>query len=150
MLSVAVLAGGKAPRAPETAMALDYLARAREAGARLGFSGFALTEVDDRRAAAWGSAGALDGLTVALDEGGQAVSSTDIAQSLARARDGGAARVTFLIGGADGLPKDLKGAASQTWSFGRATWPHLVVRILLAEQLYRAMAILSGHPYHRG
>lgn len=149
MLTVTVLARGKAPRAPETVLAREYLERARGLGQQLGFAGFELAEIDDRRVAAWDLSTSSSGIRIALDERGQALSSVEIAAFLGQIRDDGAGQVTFFIGGADGLPAALRALPVKTWSFGRATWPHLLVRILLAEQLYRGMSILGRHPYHR-
>jgi 23S rRNA (pseudouridine1915-N3)-methyltransferase len=87
--------------------------------------------------------------TIVLDERGQALASTDLATRLATWRD--AARpAAFLIGGADGHAAGLRERADLLLSFGRMTWPHLLARIMLLEQLYRARQILAGHPYHRG
>lgn len=86
---------------------------------------------------------------VALDERGRALSSAELARTIARWRDDGAADIAFVIGGADGLDPELKKRASLLLSLGPMTWPHLLCRALLAEQLYRAQSILSGHPYHR-
>jgi 23S rRNA (pseudouridine1915-N3)-methyltransferase len=86
---------------------------------------------------------------VALDARGKALSSTDFAERLARWRDRGIPAAIFLIGGADGLAERLRERAELVLGFGGATWPHQLVRIMLLEQLYRAMTILSGHPYHR-
>ncbi len=87
---------------------------------------------------------------VALDAGGKTLSSEDIAAQLGRWQDEGVRSLGFLIGGHDGLHESARKKAHQLWSFGRVTWPHLLMRTLLAEQLYRASTILSGHPYHRG
>jgi 23S rRNA (pseudouridine1915-N3)-methyltransferase len=87
---------------------------------------------------------------VALDGEGQPVTSDAFADRLVRWRDNGRAAAYFLIGGADGLAGDLKQRADLVLSFGAATWPHQLVRIMLLEQLYRAMTVLAGHPYHRG
>ena len=86
---------------------------------------------------------------VALDERGQDLSSADLAARLGRWRDDGERQVTFVIGGADGLDAGLLARASLRLAFGRATWPHMLVRPMLAEQLYRAGTILAGPPYHR-
>lgn len=147
-LSLDIAAGGRAKSAPESELALAYLARARDAGRALGFSSFALTEIDERKPEKFleACAGAL---VVALDERGTSLASAALAKQLASWRDGGEARVVFVIGGADGLPADVKAKAKLTLAFGAATWPHLLVRTMLAEQLYRAMTIISGHPYHR-
>ncbi len=86
---------------------------------------------------------------VALDERGKAVSSTKFAEKLGHWRDQGVRDVVFLIGGADGLDERVRDAAALVMSFGAATWPHMLVRGMLAEQVYRAQCILGGHPYHR-
>jgi 23S rRNA (pseudouridine1915-N3)-methyltransferase len=86
---------------------------------------------------------------VALDETGKSLASADFAGRIARWRDDGVADLVFVIGGADGLDDTVRRRADLLLSFGRATWPHLLVRGLLAEQLYRAQSILAGHPYHR-
>jgi 23S rRNA (pseudouridine1915-N3)-methyltransferase len=87
---------------------------------------------------------------VALDERGVAWSSRDLAERLAAWRDQGIATLAFAIGGADGLGPAVIERAAATVSLGAMTWPHLLVRSLLLEQLYRAQQILAGHPYHRG
>ncbi len=86
---------------------------------------------------------------VALDEGGRALARADFAALLGRWRDEGVVQVAFLIGGAEGLDAKVREAAALTLSLGPMTWPHLLTRALLAEQLYRAQSILAGHPYHR-
>ena len=87
---------------------------------------------------------------VALDGTGKALTSEAFARRLARIRDDGAAVVAFLIGGADGHGAPARARADLLLSLGPMTWPHLLVRAMLAEQLWRAASILSGHPYHRG
>ena len=87
---------------------------------------------------------------VALDGTGKALTSEAFARRLARIRDDGAAVVAFLIGGADGHGDPALARADLVLSLGPMTWPHLLVRAMLAEQLWRAASILSGHPYHRG
>ena len=86
---------------------------------------------------------------VALDERGKSESSEAFAKRLGRWRDDGVRGVAFLIGGADGLDEAVRKRADAVLSFGALTWPHMLVRALLAEQLYRAHTILTGHPYHR-
>ncbi len=85
----------------------------------------------------------------ALDEAGKEFSSLQFARSLQNYRDQGIRGITFLIGGADGHHDSVRKRASQLFSLGKVTWPHLLVRALLAEQLYRAYTINTGHPYHR-
>ena len=87
---------------------------------------------------------------VALDGRGRDLSSEDFALRLGRWRDEGVRVVAFLIGGADGLAEAARARASLVLGLGRMTWPHQLVRVMLAEQLYRASTILAGHPYHRG
>ena len=87
---------------------------------------------------------------VALDGTGKALTSEAFAARLAQIRDDGVAVVAFLIGGADGHGAPALARADLVFSLGPMTWPHLLVRAMLAEQLWRAASILSGHPYHRG
>ncbi|RMD63900.1 MAG: 23S rRNA (pseudouridine(1915)-N(3))-methyltransferase RlmH [Alphaproteobacteria bacterium] len=86
---------------------------------------------------------------IALDEAGTSLTSREFAALLGRWRDEGVGEVAFAVGGAEGLDEAVHAAAAMTLSFGPLTWPHLLVRVLLAEQLYRAQSILTGHPYHR-
>ena len=86
---------------------------------------------------------------VALDERGRDLASADLARQLGDWRDRGRRTTAFLIGGPDGLAESARAAADLRLAFGRQTWPHRLVRVMLAEQLYRATTILSGHPYHR-
>lgn len=88
-------------------------------------------------------------LLVAMDERGKTLTSAKFAQKLGAWRDDGVRDVAFMIGGADGLDLSVRQAATLVLSLGEMTWPHMLVRGLLAEQIYRANAILSGHPYHR-
>ena len=88
-------------------------------------------------------------LVVALDERGKSPGSEDFARQMGRWRDDGVPDVAFLIGGADGHGDAVRSRASLLLSFGAMTWPHMLVRAMVAEQLWRAQAILSGHPYHR-
>ena len=87
---------------------------------------------------------------VALDETGQSLDSAGFAALVGRWQDDGLADLAFVIGGAEGLAAAVRQRADLTLSLGAMTWPHLLARVLLAEQLYRAQCILDGHPYHRG
>lgn len=89
-----------------------------------------------------------DAVIIALDEAGEAATSEELARRLGAWRDGGR-DLFFLIGGADGLDATITARADWRLALGRLTWPHLLVRLLLVEQLYRASTILAGHPYHR-
>lgn len=87
---------------------------------------------------------------IALDEGGQEMGSAAFARQIGRMQEAGATELTFLIGGADGLDPTVLERAELVLALGRMTWPHRLVKVMLAEQLYRASTILRGHPYHRG
>jgi len=89
------------------------------------------------------------GVTILLDEKGEQLSSTELSRRLERWRDAGRREARFLIGGADGFGEEARAAADLLLAFGRVTWPHLLARALLAEQLWRATSILANHPYHR-
>lgn len=88
-------------------------------------------------------------VSIALDERGKAMSSVELARKLERWRDDGKREARFLIGAADGHVEEQRSSADLILSFGSATWPHLLVRAMLAEQLFRATSILANHPYHR-
>lgn len=137
---------------PEQALYDAYAARIRDT--------ITLSEVDvrqkldpDRLAAKEAelllAAAARAEIIIALDERGDNPSSRDFAARLAKWRDDGVSEAAFLIGGANGLSETVRKRAHYRLSFGAMTWPHLMVRGLLAEQLYRAQQIHAGHPYHR-
>jgi 23S rRNA (pseudouridine1915-N3)-methyltransferase len=146
VLTVSILAGGRGKATPEQALALDYLTKARDHGRALGFAGFTLAESDDRKL---GQALSQTENPFLLDETGKVRTSRDFANWLASLRDQGVPKITFVIGGADGFTTNDRSYAKGFVAFGPQTWPHLLVRPMLAEQIYRAMTILSGHPYHR-
>ncbi len=104
-----------------------------------------LAQLARRRARAAGRSA-----VVALDEAGEALDTRAFARRLSAWRERGIEEVAFLVGGADGLAPEVRAAADLALSLGPMTWPHLLVRALLAEQLYRAQQIQAGHPYHRG
>lgn len=91
-----------------------------------------------------------DAFAVALDQGGRALGSEELADRLGQWRDDGKRELAFVIGGAAGLVPAVLQRADFTLSLGNMTWPHMLVRAMLCEQLFRASCILSGHPYHRG
>ena len=148
-LAIDILAGGRAKAAPETALAESYLTRARNAARALGLTSFVMAEYDERRPEKIFELVASVPFVIALDEKGKTLSSEEFARELARWRDAGEPRALFVIGGPDGLTAEVKRRARSTLAFGAQTWPHLLVRTMLAEQLYRAVTILGGHPYHR-
>ena len=134
-----IVARGKIGRSPEADLVDRYLKRIAWPTK--------VTELPDRGGKApESSSGAV---TVVLDERGQALSSMELAQKLERWRDGGRREVRFVIGAADGHDQAERADADLLLSFGPATWPHLLVRAMLAEQLFRATSILANHPYHR-
>lgn len=107
-----------------------------------------VTELPDRGGRA-PEAAATASVTIVLDERGQALSSVQLAKKLESWRDAGKREAMFWIGAADGHEERLRESADLLLSFGPATWPHLLVRAMLAEQLFRATSILANHPYHR-
>jgi 23S rRNA (pseudouridine1915-N3)-methyltransferase len=149
-----VLVVGKLKSGPERELVDEYLKRAEPLGRTLGFRGIAETEVasggglgaEAERLVAKLSAGSA---RLRLDEAGAAMTSVHFADRLARLRDQGTADLTFLIGGAEGFGAEIRSAVPDAMAFGPQTWPHRLVRVMLAEQIYRALSILSGSPYHK-
>lgn len=90
-----------------------------------------------------------DSFIIVLDERGDGLRSLDFSQTLQKIRDTGSNKLTFLIGGAEGFTDDIRNKANMLLSFGQQTWPHVMVRVMLLEQIYRAQQIIAGHPYHR-
>lgn len=155
-MRVVVAAVGRARKGPEATLTADYLARFDATGRPLGLGPARLIEVEDKKRRGSEAEGALllnalpDGaLIVALDERGETSTSENFANWLADHRDQGRRDCAFLIGGADGHAPDLRARADRLISFGPMVWPHMLVRVMLAEQLYRAVSILAGQPYHR-
>ncbi|MBL8531112.1 MAG: 23S rRNA (pseudouridine(1915)-N(3))-methyltransferase RlmH [Hyphomonadaceae bacterium] len=151
-----IAAVGRLRDGPEAALSSDYIARAAAAGRQLGFRSVDLVEVEAKpNGDARAEAGALfratpdDARKILLDERGAEWTSRQLAEKLARWRDDGQACVTFWIGGADGVSQSVKDQADEKLAFGRQTWPHRLVRVMIAEQIYRAVTILCATPYHR-
>lgn len=147
---------GRLRAGPEKTLFDDYAERAAKTGRAIGLGPVSLYEVEDRSGGGPAAEGVLLGKAipksarvVALDERGRHVTSPDFAERLAEWRDTGVPSVAFLIGGADGLARDLVSEADLVLSFGKMVWPHMLARVMLAEQLYRAASILAGSPYHR-
>ncbi len=92
---------------------------------------------------------APDAFVIVLDERGNGLKSLDFAKTLGNLQDNGEQHIQFVIGGADGLSEGIRARANLLLSFGQQTWPHMMARIMLTEQIYRAQQILAGHPYHR-
>jgi len=155
-MRAAVCAVGRLRAGPEAELIADYLDRFGKTGRSLGLGPAQVLEVEDRKGGGMQAEAALleravpaGALLVALDERGAQLSSPEFAAKLAGWRDGGRQDVAFLIGGADGLAEGLRERADFALSFGRMVWPHMLARVMLAEQLYRAATILAGGPYHR-
>lgn len=147
---------GRLRAGPERDLVDDYLQRLERTGRPLGLGPVSEHEVEDRRGGGMAAEGLLlsraipEGAALCvLDERGKPVSSPEFAAALAGWRDAGRQDAAFVIGGADGLDPGLRARADLVVSLGRMVWPHMLVRVMLAEQLYRAATILSGSPYHR-
>lgn len=149
-----VIGVGRLKDGPERDLCDDYLKRAGAMARSLGFRGPDEVEI--------ASGGGLDaegsrliarfpegGRLIRLDEGGENLTSEALAGRLGRWRDDGVSSATFLIGGAEGYAGEVRRRVPDTLAFGVQTWPHRLVRAMLAEQLYRAMTILAGTPYHK-
>ncbi|MEM7441344.1 MAG: 23S rRNA (pseudouridine(1915)-N(3))-methyltransferase RlmH [Pseudomonadota bacterium] len=155
-MALTVAAVGRLRKGPEAELISDYLDRATKTGRGLGLGPVRVVEVEDKKGS--GMAGEAEALRravpagavmVALDERGKVLSSPKFADHLAGWRDQGRGDICFVIGGADGIDPALRAEADLALSFGAMVWPHMLARVMLAEQLYRAMAILAGTPYHR-
>lgn len=151
---------GRLKAGPETELAGRYLERLARSGPQIGLEFGGVTEHLESRAATAAQrrkdeAGRLlaqlapGTAMIALDEDGRNIGSDAFAKQLGRLRDDSRGPAAFVVGGPDGLDRSLIDRADTVISFGAMTWPHQLVRVLLAEQLYRAVTILSGHPYHR-
>ena len=158
-MRLTIIAVGRMKAGPERQLAERYEERATKSGRALGFRSIDIVEIAESRAAdaerrmleeSIAIANVVpDGAALAvLDSRGDAVTSKSFADQLAGWRDAGR-DAAFVIGGPDGLAPRLYDDAHLRFAFGALTWPHQLVRIMLLEQLYRAMTILSGHPYHR-
>ena len=153
-MKIAIVAIGRLPRSPEADLVKLYVDRATAAGRALGLGPIEVVEVEGRKPGKAAEAEALrphlEGAhLIACDEHGTARPSRAFAAEIGRLRDDGVRRLAFVIGGADGLDPSLLSAASGKLAFGPQTWPHALARVMLAEQVYRAVTILAGGPYHR-
>jgi len=151
-----VRAVGRLRGGPEAALIEDYLTRCSRTGAQNRIGPATVEEVEDRsdggpeaEAALLGRAIPAGARLCVLDERGRLLDSPGFARCLADWRDAGAREAVFVIGGADGVAPAFRDRADLVLSFGPMVWPHMLARVMLAEQLYRATAILSGSPYHR-
>jgi len=155
-MRVHLCAVGRIRSGPERALVDDYLKRFDRSGRALGLGPAAEHEVEDKRGGGREAEAELlaravpaGALLAVLDERGRVMTSPEFAGVLGGWRDAGRSDVAFVIGGADGIAPALRGRADFALSFGQMVWPHMLVRVMLAEQLYRAASILAGAPYHR-
>lgn len=151
---------GRTKAGPERDLVARYIERARSAGRAIGFNGVELREVEESRARrledrkAEEAKGILaqlpaGGGLIAFDETGQLSASRAFAADLGARRDRGSGATAFVVGGPDGLADTIRVSASLVLSLGAMTFPHQLVQVMVAEQIYRAVTILAGHPYHR-
>ena len=153
-MKITILAIGRLARSPEVDLVKLYVDRAGAGGRALGLGPVEVVEVEARKPGKAAEAEVLrphlDGAhVIACDEHGTARASRALAGEIGRLRDDGVRRLVFVIGGADGLDPTLLAAAHGKLAFGPQTWPHALARAMLAEQIYRAVTILAGGPYHR-
>ena len=155
-MRVHICAVGRLRKGPERDLYDDYLKRFDRTGRALALGPAQLVEVEDKKGGGMPAEAALleraipsGSLICVMDERGRVQSSPQFAETLGQWRDQGRQDVAFVIGGADGIDPILRDRADAALSFGKMVWPHMLVRVMLAEQLYRAASILSGGPYHR-
>jgi 23S rRNA (pseudouridine1915-N3)-methyltransferase len=160
-MRVLVAAVGRLKRGPERDLAERYRKRAADLGRTIALKGIDIVEIRESRAdnlerrmleesIAIANVLPQRAVTVVMDERGESATSGAIAGRLQAWQSAGQGAVAFIVGGADGLAPSLRDQADFTLAFGAATWPHQLLRIMLLEQLYRAVTILARHPYHRG
>jgi 23S rRNA (pseudouridine1915-N3)-methyltransferase len=160
-MRLALVCVGKLKAGPERLLFDRYFKRLTEGARGAGIAGVDLREIgesrsrrpDERRAeeaAAILAATPKGAALVLLDERGPSATSEDWAADIRRERDASRPAYVVAVGGPDGLDPPLRAAAHRVLSFGQMTWPHQLVRVMASEQLYRAVTILTGHPYHRG
>ena len=159
-MRIIVAAVGRLKHGPETELSERYRKRAAQTGRQLGLRDIEIIEIRESRAAEAGKRALEESIALAnvipenatvvlLDSLGENLDSAGLAARLGKWRAEGRPATVFAIGGADGLAPSLREKAELRISFGLATWPHQLVRVMLLEQIYRAMTILAGHPYHR-
>ncbi|MBR9650016.1 23S rRNA (pseudouridine(1915)-N(3))-methyltransferase RlmH [Thalassovita aquimarina] len=155
-MRVHICAVGRLRAGPERALIDDYLTRFDRTGRGLGLGPLTIHEVEDKKGGGMAAEAALleraipkGAVICTMDERGKLMSSPDFANKLANWRDAGRGDLAFVIGGADGIDPALRAKADFSLSFGKMVWPHMLARVMLSEQLYRAASILGGSPYHR-
>ncbi|MCB1427559.1 MAG: 23S rRNA (pseudouridine(1915)-N(3))-methyltransferase RlmH [Nitratireductor sp.] len=159
-MRLAICAIGRMKAGPETQLLARYLERATRTGRQLGISGIDVREFPESREQGRQARCLAESATllkcvsgsariIALDETGKDETSLGLAEILQNALDGGTSELAFMIGGPDGHDAKLLARSHTVLRMGRMTWPHQLIRVMLAEQVYRALTIRSGHPYHR-
>lgn len=155
-MRVHICAVGRLRAGPEKSLIDDYLTRFDRTGRALSLGPANLIEIDDRKGGGMAGEAPLlrralpqGAIICTLDERGKVMSSPDFANRMAGWRDDGRSDLALVIGGADGIDPALRAEADFSLSFGKMVWPHMLVRVMVAEQLYRAATILAGGPYHR-
>jgi 23S rRNA (pseudouridine1915-N3)-methyltransferase len=159
-MRLVLIAVGRMRSGPERELVTRYVDRARVAGRTVGLADVALREIEESAARRPQDRQAEEGRAIlallpagatyiVLDEGGEPLTSRAFAGMLAARRDSGEGALAFVLGGPDGTTESFRARASLVISLGRLTYPHQIARILVAEQIYRAITILAGHPYHR-
>lgn len=155
-MRVKICAVGRLRPGPEKSLIDDYLKRFDRTGRALSLGPAETVEVEDRKGGGMSAEATLlrkaipaGALVCTLDERGKVMSSPDFAGKMADWRDAGRSDLVFVIGGADGIDPSLRAEADFSLSFGKMVWPHMLVRVMLSEQIYRAATILAGGPYHR-
>ncbi|MEM6384640.1 MAG: 23S rRNA (pseudouridine(1915)-N(3))-methyltransferase RlmH [Pseudomonadota bacterium] len=154
-MKIRIAAVGRLRSSAEGELVADYVTRFNRIGRPIGLGPMEIVEVEARKSGMDEEAALLEKSCVGsrpvilLDERGKTLSSPEFANQLAHWRDDSAPHACFLIGGADGLSPSLHGLADEKLSLGKMVWPHMLARVMLVEQLYRAASILAGTPYHR-
>jgi 23S rRNA (pseudouridine1915-N3)-methyltransferase len=159
-MRIIIAAVGRLKQGPEIELSERYRKRAAQTGRNLGLRDVEIIEIRESRANDAGKRMLEESIALAniippgaavalLDPGGENLDSASLADRLTKLRRNDRPALVFVIGGADGLAPSLRDKAELRISFGAATWPHQLVRVMLLEQLYRATTILTGHPYHR-
>lgn len=157
-MKITIRAAGLIKSGPERELIDEYVKRASTLARNLGITAVSESSIDTRGAKSRSNETeailntpsiAPSNILVVLDERGKTLTSRQIASQIAKWRDDGNQHVTFAIGGADGFDPNALPANAVKWSFGKQTWPHKIVRVMVSEQIYRALSILSNSPYHR-
>lgn len=155
-MKITIRAASLIKSGPERELIDEYIKRASGIARNLGFSNISESAVDTRKAKSRSdetnmivSCATSSDVLVILDERGKALTSRQMAKQISRWRDDGHGQMIVAIGGADGFEPSALPPNTVKWSFGTQTWPHKLVRVMIAEQIYRALSILAGSPYHR-